>query len=132
VSLAKYLVVGGAGAYLAYVILRSDPADIPYVPTPGLNYVAARPAPLVPGTTYFGRASISWPLSMLVTASTVKSKLTSEGFTNITVWTDASDLPASWPAGERVGDIFVQATYPTGATATTMAVPSQVTSIWTA
>ena len=128
----KYAVVGGAGAYVAYLVLKSDPNDTNYVPTVGLQYVLARPAPLVPGTTYFGRASISWPLSMLVTASAVTSKLKSEGFTGIQVWTSASDLPASWPAGERDGDIFVEATYPATAVATTMAVPSQVTSIWSA
>jgi hypothetical protein len=127
---AKYAVVGGAGAYLAYLVFKSDPDDN-YAPTAGLMYISARPAPLVPGTTYFGRASVSWPLSIVVTKSAVQSKLASEGFTNIQVWTDASDLPASWPEGERVGDLFVQATYPIGAAPTTMVVPSQVTSIWT-
>lgn len=117
-----------------YLIVRPDPPDnsgVPATPTPGLTYVTDRPAPLVPGTTYYGRADVAWPLSVVVTKSAVQSKLEGEGFTNITVWTDSADLPANWPAGERVGDIFVQATYPTTASVTSMAVPSQVQSIWT-
>lgn len=133
-GLGKVLLIGGAGAYLTYLIMRPDPSDdtpAPSTPTPGLTYVTGRPAPLIPGTTYYGRAQIGWPTSMLVTSSAVQSKLASEGFTDITVWTSASDLPSTWPAGETTGNLFVQATYPATATATTMAVPSQVIDIWT-
>lgn len=119
--------VGGASSYLAYLIFRSD-LEADYVPTVGLKYVSQRPAPLAPGTTYFGRASVGWPLSWVVTEAAVRKDLTGKGFTGVQVWTDANDLPASWPEGERIGNVFVEATY--AGTAPTLAVPAQVTSIW--
>jgi hypothetical protein len=126
----RVLLVGGASSYLAYLIFKPDPNDIPYVPTPGLKYVNQRPAPLVPGTVYYGRADVSWPASWAVTALAIQKYLAAKGFTGIQVWTDAADLPVSWPAGERNGDRFVEATYPSTAAATTMTVPNQVLSIW--
>ncbi len=126
----RLALLGIAGAFLTYVIVKPEPEDTYSPPTPGLKYVTARPAPLVPGTTYYGRAKIGWPLSALVTNNAVRSNLTGKGFTNVMVYSDASDLPESWPAGERTGNLFVEATY--SGSATTMVVPKQVLSIWSA
>lgn len=106
-------------------------ADIEPLPDRGtIAHVDARPVALEPGARYFGRASISWPLSMLVTSARVIDKLKAEGFENILVIEDAKELPPDWPSAERGGDLFVAATY-RGA-ARTMAVPSQIVSVWTA
>jgi len=114
-----------AGALVAVVKgAASQPA-----PPSGLTYITARPAPLVPGTTYYARADVGFPLSLFVTADAVQNKLASMGFSNIIATTDASALPASWPASERAGNLFVEATY--SGPATTMAVPSQVLAAWT-
>lgn len=126
----RIALLGVAGAFLAYVISCPEEDDAaPSAPTPGLKYVTARPAPLVPGTTYFGRAKLGWAASLVVTNNAVRSNLQGKGFTNVMVYSDSSDLPASWPEGERTGNLFVEATY--SGSSTTMAVPSQVLSIWT-
>jgi hypothetical protein len=101
----------------------------PVAPPAGLRYVTGRPAPLVPGTTYYARAALGLPLSLFVTADAVQNKLAGMGFSSIIATTDAAALPASWPLSERVGSLFVEATY--SGPSTTMAVPSQVLAIWT-
>lgn len=111
------------------IVLGAAPAS-PEEEANAPAHVDDRPIELEPGTTYLARASISWPLSMLVTHDAVVSKLTDLGFTNITVVFDAKELPESWPVSERGGDLFVMATY--NGPAKAMAVPSQLLSVWTA
>jgi hypothetical protein len=123
----------GGGAFLFYeVFVKSSPPpalsqnDLP----PTVNLITARPVPVTPGTVYYGVASVSWPLSALVSASKIVSKLQSMGFSDITVATSSSQLPVSWPANARTGDYFVTATY-AGSAPTTIAVPGQVSAVWT-
>jgi len=103
----------------------SDPSD----PSIGPTFIEARPVPVSPGVVYFGRASIPWPASMVVSKSMVASKLAEKGFANVTVYDDASQLPAAWPVTERGGDIFASGVW-TGP-ATSLDLPSQVLSVWT-
>ena len=110
------------------IVLGASPAS-PEEESNAPAHVDERPIELTPGTTYHARASISWPLSMLVTHDAVVSKLTDVGFTNIQVFFDAAKLPEEWPVSERGGDLFVEATY--SGPAKTMAVPSQLLSVWT-
>ena len=109
------------------ILLHAEPIAPQTIPnTP--DHIDARPVALTPGVTYFGRASISWPLSMLVTRDAVVSHLQAEGFTDVVVVFDADKLGAEWPATERGGDLFVQATY--AGAPTSVDVPSQVVSVW--
>jgi hypothetical protein len=123
----------GGGAFVFYeLFMKSSPpaplnqSDLP----PTVNLITARPVPVTPGTVYYGVASVSWPLSALVSASKIVSKLTSMGFSNISVMTSSSQLPVSWPANARTGDYFVTATY-AGSAPTTISVPGQVSAVWT-
>ncbi len=97
----------------------------------GVQYVTERPVQLQSGVTYFGRGDVGWPLSMAVTKSAVANKLNSLGFTNIAVYIDPSELPASWPNSEREGNVFAQATY-SASSPVTFTPPSQIVSIWKA
>lgn len=110
------------------IVLAASPAS-PEEERDSPGHLDNRPIELQPGTTYRARASIAWPLSMLVTHDAVTSKLTDLGFTDIIVVFDAKALPDSWPVSERGGDLFVTATY--NGPAKPMAVPSQLLSVWT-
>ncbi len=110
------------------IVLGASPAS-PEEERDSPGHLDARPIELEPGTTYRARASIAWPLSMLVTHSAVVSKLTDLGFTDILVVFDAKELPDSWPVSERGGDLFVTATY--NGPKKLMEVPSQLLSVWT-
>jgi hypothetical protein len=98
-----------------------------HIPDP-VEHLDVRPVPVEPGRTYFGRASISWPLSMLVTRDRVISALTEQGFAPVEVFTAPEQLGPDWPASERGGDLFVRATY--AGPAKTFDVPRQVVSVW--
>lgn len=110
------------------IVLGASPAS-PEEERDSPGHLDARPIQLEPGTTYRARASIAWPLSMVVTHGAVVSKLTDLGFTDIVVVFDAKELPDSWPVSERGGDLFVTATY--NGEAKPMEVPSQLLSVWT-
>ena len=98
-----------------------------------LQYIDARPVPLSAGATYAGRANIPWPISMLVTREAIASNLTEHGFDNVHVYMKPEELPATWPASEKGGDLFASATYAPGDNAAaTMNLPSQVISVWLA
>lgn len=128
------LAVGGAGA--AWLLLRKGSASAvagggaapPTAAT--LQVIAQRPVVAKPGVTYYGRADVGWPLSIAVSASAVANKLRSMGFTNVAAYTDASSLPASWPADQRTGNVFASGTY-NGTAATAITLPSQVQEVWT-
>jgi len=128
-----FLAVGGAG--LAWLVLRkgvsSSAGGGSAPPTAAtLQVIAQRPIVAKPGSTYYGRADVGWPLSIAVTASAVTSKLTSMGFTNVAAYTDPSALPASWPADQRSGNVFASGTY-SGSAPTAITLPSQVEEVWT-
>jgi hypothetical protein len=98
-----------------------------------LQYIDARPVPLNQGATYAGRANIPWPISMLVTRDAIADKLTSKGFSNVHVYMKPEELPATWPASEKGGDVFASASYAPGdSPEATMELPSQVISVWLA
>ena len=96
----------------------------------GPNYITDRPVTPVPGTTYFGNVGSLGLLGALVSVSAVQSALAGKRFTNVQVYTDPSQLPASWPSLNRTGSMFVQATY-SGAAGVPVSIPSQVIGVWT-
>jgi hypothetical protein len=124
-------VVGASAAYLTYAVTRKPPPLQPSSTISGttLTLISDRPVPVITGTTYYGRGDVGWPVSMLVSASAITSKLQSMGFSNVAAYTSTSDLPADWPSDQRTGNVFASATY-TGAP-TTIALPSQVAAVWT-
>jgi hypothetical protein len=121
---------GGAALVVGGVVVAVRRTPLGASPPAGLRYVTARPAYLTPGTTYYARASLQFPMSIFVSAEAVQTRLASMGFSNIVATTDSAALPAWWPLSERAGNLFVEATY-TGAAGVPLTVPSQVAAIWT-
>ncbi len=122
---------GGLGDVPGVILLGSAPAtQVPGLANNGtvIDHVDERPAVLQPGKRYYARASVSWPKSMLVTKGAVESALAKQGGTNIEVYTSAAELPASWPASERGGDLFIASTYQGPPAA--VPIPGEVVSLW--
>lgn len=132
----KRVLLAAGGAGLAWLLLRrgspSTTAGSGSAPPAQatLQVITQRPVVAKPGATYYGRADVGWPLSMAVSASAVASKLRAMGFTNVAAYTDASSLPASWPADQRTGNVFASGTY-AGTQMTAINLPSQVQEVWT-
>jgi len=86
------------------------------------------------GTTYRARARVDAP-SFLVSKGMISSRLEDEGFANVVVYKDPTELPADWPQDERatVGGFtsftaFIEAAWPKPDEA--RAVPEQVIAAW--
>lgn len=130
----KRVLIGAGIATALYLLTRkSSPSfqGTAVLPPPSavLKPIVARPVPAQTGVTYYGRGSVGWPISMLVTTSAVVNKLHAMGFTDVAAYTDSSSLPASWPADQRDGNVFASGTY-TGAPKD-VTLPSQVQAVWT-
>jgi len=118
-------ITSGPGVTLLHAVRCPPLPPAPEEPA----HIDARPVPVAPGATYAGRASLSWPATMFVTKERVRDKLLELGFRDVEVYLEAAELPANWPATERGGDLFARATFTRGEG--TIAVPSQVVSVWT-
>jgi len=119
---------GTLGDVPGIILLSSTPIDALPPATIALAYIDERPVPLAQGAHYFGRGSIPWPASIVVSRDMVASKLVGAGFSDVHVYMKPEELPPDWPATERGGDVFASATY--GGTAPSIDLPSQVLSVW--
>lgn len=84
------------------------PDDPP--PTPAISQPPHQLPPgavsVVPGARYLATVNVSFPLSILASASKVATQAQGQGFTNVAVTTSK---PVGWPGAS--GDYYVTATY---------------------